>query len=78
MGLSGPTVSSDSKVCFSGIQKINKKYINSWKFILPFVGQGMDGPKGEKGDCRMDDNLVSVKHTHTHTDYYFTFLQADS
>lgn len=24
------------------------------------VAQGMDGQKGEKGDCRMDDNLVSV------------------
>lgn len=24
------------------------------------VGQGVDGQKGEKGECRIDDNLVSV------------------
>lgn len=23
-------------------------------------GQGMDGQKGEKGECRIDDNLVSI------------------
>lgn len=32
-----------------------------------FVDQGMDGHKGEKGDCRLDDNLVSVTHVITLT-----------
>lgn len=27
------------------------------------VGQGVDGQKGEKGECRIDDNLVSVLHS---------------
>lgn len=28
-----------------------------------FVDQGVDGQKGEKGECRIDDNLVSVLHS---------------
>ena len=36
--------------------------MNNWKLNSFFVAQGMDGQKGEKGDCRMDDNLVSVSH----------------
>lgn len=61
MGLSGPAVSSDN----TRVSLIYKqtKWTNSWKFILLSVRQGMDGHKGEKGDCRMDDNLVSVTHT---------------
>lgn len=27
------------------------------------VGQGVDGQKGEKGECRIDDNLVSALHS---------------
>lgn len=31
-------------------------------FVLS-VGQGVDGQKGEKGECRIDDNLVSDLHS---------------
>lgn len=38
---------------------------HGWTLILLFVGQGVDGHKGEKGDCRLDDNLVSAKYVKT-------------
>lgn len=32
-------------------------------FMLLSVDQGLDGQKGEKGECRIDDNLVRVLHS---------------
>lgn len=39
-----------------------KSIMNSC-FKLLSVGQGVDGQKGEKGECRIDDNLVSGFHS---------------
>lgn len=30
--------------------------------MLLLFAQAVDGQKGEKGDCRMDDNLVGATH----------------
>lgn len=38
------------------------KLTNRWELIWLILGQGMDGHKGEKGDCRIEDNLVGETH----------------
>lgn len=58
MGLSGPAVSTDPTLVAPRF--LNVILVESNSMVS---AQGVDGQKGEKGDCRLDDNLVRRKNT---------------
>lgn len=58
---------SMSATCLS-VQQI-KSIIKSHSML--YLGQGMDGLKGEKGECRIDDNLVSILPAYSPVYFWF-------